>query len=233
MKRTFSILFVFIAVAFSISAQSEAGLRSNFEGKSVTVRIDMPTASESVDIYPERSQSLDYNRYNQRLVGNGAGIHRGQTATITKVRVKGNQIEVQLRADQQVARFNIHYTRIESWMLSSAGLVDALNRFVEFSELDKRAARSTDSAGYIRNGVIHVGPPTTYLKEGLKTAEVLKLLGEPSTISKTTVDGKVVSTYEFERSEGRVVVAKFVSDLLISSRTEIRTAAVASNVGNQ
>lgn len=73
-----------------------------------------------------------------------------------------------------------------------------------------------------RVGVVRVGPSTTYLKQGLSTEEVVKLLGEPTAISEGT-DGEV--TYEFPRSEGRVLLADFVNGSLVSSRTETRTNA--------
>ncbi len=59
--------------------------------------------------------------------------------------------------------------------------------------------------------VIRVGPPTTYLKEGLRTEEVLRLLGKPVATSERVEQGLVVTTYEFLRGGGRVLVADFVS----------------------
>ncbi|PYS71056.1 MAG: hypothetical protein DMF69_11625 [Acidobacteria bacterium] len=56
----------------------------------------------------------------------------------------------------------------------------------------------------------------------MQTEEVVKLLGEPLSISEHTTDGKIVSTYVFERSEDRVLIAEFVSNLLVGSRTEHR-----------
>ena len=72
-------------------------------------------------------------------------------------------------------------------------------------------------------GVVRVGPSTTYLKQGLSTEEVVKLLGEPISISESST-GEV--TYEFPRSEGRVLLAEFVNGSLVSSRTETRTNAL-------
>ena len=70
--------------------------------------------------------------------------------------------------------------------------------------------------------VIRVGPPTTYLKEGLRTEEVLRLLGKPVATSERVEQGLVVTTYEFLRGGGRVLVADFVSDALVRSRIETR-----------
>jgi hypothetical protein len=230
MLRTLSVLFILLATTLSVSAQSETDLKNYFQGKSVTVRIDMPATSDGVNVYPERSQSLDYNEYNQRLARNGASIQRGHTATVSKVRVKGNHIEVQLTQQEHYGRFNVHFARIESWMLTAAGLIDALNRYVEFTAADKAAARLKKSSAVVRNGVVQLGPRTTYLEVGLKTSQVLKLLGEPSTFSERDVDGRKVATYEFQRGEGRVVIAEFVGGALIGSRTEIRTGGAVALV---
>jgi hypothetical protein len=70
--------------------------------------------------------------------------------------------------------------------------------------------------------VVRVGPVTTYLKEGLSTEQVLRLLGKPSAVSERTEKDLVVTTYEFPRGEGRVLIAEFVSDMLIYSRIETR-----------
>ncbi len=230
MRRIFSVLFILIATAFSVAAQSETDLKNYFQGKAVTVRIDMPATSAGVNIYPERAQSLDYNEYNERLASSGAAIQRGKSAMISKLRVKGNHIEVQLSTTDRSARFNVHFARIESWMLSPAGLIDALNRFVEFSDADKTSAKLKTSSAIVRNGVVQLGPRTTYLEVGLKTDQVLKLLGEPSTFSERYVDGKTVATYEFQRGEGRVVIAEFVAGALIGSRTETRTGGAVALV---
>src|SRR6267142_732186 len=71
-------------------------------------------------------------------------------------------------------------------------------------------------------GVVQVGPRTTYLKEGLRTDEVVRLLGKPSAISERTENGVVVTVYEFPRSEGRVLIADFENGMLIRSTMENR-----------
>lgn len=71
-------------------------------------------------------------------------------------------------------------------------------------------------------GVVKVGPRTTYLKEGLTRGEVIRLLGKPTSTSERKENDVVVTIYEFERSEHRVLVAEFVGDVLVRSRTEAR-----------
>jgi outer membrane protein assembly factor BamE (lipoprotein component of BamABCDE complex) len=71
-------------------------------------------------------------------------------------------------------------------------------------------------------GVVQVGPRTTYLKEGLTTDEVVRLLGKPATISERTDNGVVVTIYEFARSENRVLVAEFEKGALVRSAMHAR-----------
>ncbi len=71
-------------------------------------------------------------------------------------------------------------------------------------------------------GVVQVGPRTTYLKEGLTTAEVVRLLGKPAAISERLDNDIVVTVYEFTRSEDRVLIAEFVKGALVRSTMETR-----------
>jgi hypothetical protein len=224
MRSILALIFLIGSTVVSVSAQTEGDLKKYFEGKQVTFRIAMPATKDGVNVYPERAQSLDYNEYSERLKDHGESIQRGEVATITKLRISDRSIEVQFGDSQ--TRFNIHFARVESWMLTPATLVDALNRYVEFSSSDKSSARlaeaSVSAAGYVRRGVVHLGPRTTYLKEGLKTEEVVRLLGAPSSISDRKEAARIVSTYEFQRGEGRVLIAEFVGGVLVSSRIETR-----------
>src|ERR671912_1416940 len=82
--------------ASRVSAQSEAVLRDYFEGRSVTLKQPMPGTEEGVDIYPGTSRPLDYPRYAKRLKEHGTAIRSGQSAIVTKVKVKSKHIEFQL-----------------------------------------------------------------------------------------------------------------------------------------
>lgn len=78
-------------------AQNEAALRAAFEGKTVTLKIDMPGTSRGVDVYPMNETPLDYRDLANRLKEYGTAIKPGQSAMITKVVVKGkSHIEFQL-----------------------------------------------------------------------------------------------------------------------------------------
>jgi hypothetical protein len=229
MRNFLFIIFILGLCSAVVSAQSESALKRYFEGKQIALRIAIPDTTHGVDVYPERAQSLDIREYTERLNESGALLDRGETASIKKLEVHSNRIEVIL-ADNGTG-FNILFNRLESWMLTPATVVDALGRYVEFSDTDKNAARlqesTSDAAGYVRKGVVHVGPRTTYLKEGLKPQEVVSLLGTPASISESKRDGTSVVVYEFQRSGERVLIAEFVNGSLIASRTKTRSIALA------
>jgi hypothetical protein len=86
------------------------------------------------------------------------------------------------------------------------------------------SAQTSSGKRYVSHkpGVVRVGPSTTYLKEGLSTEQVVRLLGEPSGISERVEKDLLVTTYEFPRAGGRVLIAEFVGDALIDSRIETR-----------
>jgi hypothetical protein len=63
-------------------------------------------------------------------------------------------------------------------------------------------------------GVIKVGPPTTYLKNGLRIDEVTHLLGKPVYVSERQGRNGLISTYVFRRGEDRIVVAEFAKGIL-------------------
>ena len=86
-----------VAVATSpAAAQDEAALRSFFEGRRVTLRLDMPGTSDGVDVEVDSSRPLDYQRYGQRLKEDGTAIRSGESAIVTLVKVKNDLIEFQL-----------------------------------------------------------------------------------------------------------------------------------------
>jgi hypothetical protein len=85
-----------LALAAPAAAQTEDALRSAFEGKRVTLRIDMPGTSDGVDVQGDARQALDYKEYGDRLKRYGVALRAGDSATVTLVKVKKDLIEVQL-----------------------------------------------------------------------------------------------------------------------------------------
>jgi hypothetical protein len=110
-------------------------------------------------------------------------------------------------------------------------------RHLEASAKLQMDAAAVDVASYPRTsysypvedfkpGVVRVGPRTTYLKEGLRTDEVVRLLGKPVSISERNADGLVVTIYAFQRGEGRILIAEFLSGVLVRSWIETRDEQV-------
>src|SRR5690349_7253797 len=95
-------LVLAVALALAVAprgaaAQNEAALRAALEGRTVTVRLDMPATSQGVDVYPQDAAPLDVRELAERLKANGTALRIGQQAMITKVVVKKNShIEFQL-----------------------------------------------------------------------------------------------------------------------------------------
>jgi len=174
MLRLIGFLIIIFSAISPVWAQSETDLKQSFEGRTVTLRIDLPATKAGVNIYPERSQPFDYREYENRIKRHGAFVRGFEVVTITTLKVKGKHIEVQFAGHgtpHGVARFNIHFSRIESWMLTPVALLDALGRYVEFQTDVVSSFRQ--SGGAVRHGVVKFGPRSTYLKEGLQTREVL------------------------------------------------------------
>jgi hypothetical protein len=77
-------------------AQSEAILRRYFEGMPVRVKIDLPGTEQGLDVRPGTSQKVNYPEHANRLRRFGTAIRAGQTAMVTRVRLKGDHIEFHL-----------------------------------------------------------------------------------------------------------------------------------------
>ncbi len=87
---------VILASASPLAAQDEAALKAQFEGRTVAVRMDMPATEDGVDVYPAAVPAVDFSRYQSRVKRFGVAIRQGETAMVTRVKVKGKLIEFQL-----------------------------------------------------------------------------------------------------------------------------------------
>jgi len=54
MRHFIGLLIIIFSLTGTAWAQSESDLKQFFEGKTVTLRIDLPATKEGVNIYPER-----------------------------------------------------------------------------------------------------------------------------------------------------------------------------------
>ncbi len=96
MHRTLPLALAFQWLAAPLGAQDEAALRSYFEGRTVTVKMAMPATEAGIDVYPGASQAIDYPDLAKRMKKNGVAIQAGQSALVTKIKVKAKLIEFQL-----------------------------------------------------------------------------------------------------------------------------------------
>jgi hypothetical protein len=85
-----------VALAAPAAAQNESALRSYFEGRRVTVRIDMPGTSSGIDVRADGRATIDYQRYRDNLKRFGTSIRAGDSVVVTLVKVKKDLIEFQL-----------------------------------------------------------------------------------------------------------------------------------------
>jgi hypothetical protein len=90
------LLLTSVICAAPLEAQSEAVLKEYFEGKTVKLKLAMPGTEAGVDLQLDAERPLDYPRYADRLKDNGTAIKAGQSAMVTKIRVKSRHIEFQL-----------------------------------------------------------------------------------------------------------------------------------------
>jgi hypothetical protein len=85
-----------LALVTPATAQNEDTLRSFFEGRRVTLKIDMPGTSDGVDVHADAARAIDYQRYGDRLKTYGTSIRAGDAPVVTLVKVKKDLIEFQL-----------------------------------------------------------------------------------------------------------------------------------------
>jgi len=86
-----------VVAAAPLRAQNEAVLRQAFEGKVVSVNIDMPATQKGVDVYPLDPMPVNFREVAERLKDNSTSLRIGQQVMVTKVLVKGTtHIEFQL-----------------------------------------------------------------------------------------------------------------------------------------
>src|SRR4051812_16688784 len=96
MYRCVLVPVLLTALAAPAAAQNEAELKSAFEGKRVTLRMDMPGDADGVDVHADARRAIDYDKYRGALKRYGTAIPAGDTAIVTLIKVKKDLIEFQL-----------------------------------------------------------------------------------------------------------------------------------------
>jgi len=90
---TLSLLVSFLG---STLCQDERSLKNYFEGKMVTLKMDMPATSDGIDVHPYESTPMDFDDYTDRIKDHGISIFSGDQIMITKIKKKKKHIEFQL-----------------------------------------------------------------------------------------------------------------------------------------
>ena len=91
-----SMVLLLALAAPAAAAQDEAALKAYFEGKRVTLRMDMPGTSNGVDVQADAKRAIDYAKYRDALKLYGTAIRSGDSIVVTLVKVKKDLIEFQL-----------------------------------------------------------------------------------------------------------------------------------------
>ena len=94
--RAFLLAGLLLLAAGTAAGQTEDRLRLYFEGKRVVVKLEMPGTSQGVDVFPGSAQPIDFPRHAERLKRYGTAYRAGETALITKLKLKDDHIEFQL-----------------------------------------------------------------------------------------------------------------------------------------
>lgn len=98
LRAGFYVLSV-LCFAVRLSAAVENGasaVESYFNGKQVTLKIDMPGSQKGVDLSFNKPSPMDWKQYSSRIKQFGPAIRKGDVATVTSVVVKKDRIEFQL-----------------------------------------------------------------------------------------------------------------------------------------
>lgn len=90
-----SLPLLMISATFA-AAQPENDLKRYFEGKHVTVRMDMPGTHQGIDLHADRDPKIDMAKYSSRLKQYGVSIREGDRVMVTMIHVTKKNIEFQL-----------------------------------------------------------------------------------------------------------------------------------------
>lgn len=89
-------LFLLILLAAPGFSQDELALRKFFEGKNVTVKLDMPADNSGIDIHPGAELPVEFPVVGKRIRRYGVALRNGDSVTVTQVKIKDKLIEFHL-----------------------------------------------------------------------------------------------------------------------------------------
>lgn len=91
-----ALLLSTLAVPLVADNRNHLLLKDAFEGRRVTVRMDMPATSAGINVHVDNRRPLDVAEYRNDLREHGVAIRDGESAVVTLVKVKSDLIEFQL-----------------------------------------------------------------------------------------------------------------------------------------
>jgi len=129
--------FVLALAPLPQQSSAELRLREYFEGMRVTLKIEMPATSDGVDLSADGGRRLDLEPYSRRIRRTGVAIRAGESALVTRIRVKEKLIEFQLGGGGY-----------GTWGDESdtAPAVSAVEKSPREKELEREVKRETDAA---------------------------------------------------------------------------------------
>ncbi|MBI3402179.1 MAG: hypothetical protein HY048_12230 [Acidobacteria bacterium] len=81
------------------AAQNEAALKAAFEGRRVTVRIDMPGTSDGVDVNADAKAAIDFPRYRDDLKRYGIALHAGEAPASQAGRLRKGMLRADIEGE--------------------------------------------------------------------------------------------------------------------------------------
>jgi hypothetical protein len=223
-----------VAQTAALAAQDEAGLRRALEGKRITVKIEMPASQEGVDVFPGSERPIDFPKLSGRLKKYGTALKDGESAMITKVKVKDDLIEIQIGGggygtsgdvlgniltNKDADRGSAQQIKIANQRAIRAAAGSRFNLHYEHGV--KSADATVDAvlqalADYASvAGVVAGSParPAAAIHKGMSIEDVEQLAGQPFG---TKSDGPV-TTNKYHWQDG-VLEADFVNGVLVGYR---------------
>lgn len=237
------ILSLCLLAAVTASAQTEFALNAYFEGKAVVLKLDVPAGKDGVEVFPKADPKLDFKRYTTHLHQFGPALIRGDSATISAVRVKDKSIEVQLAGrgygilsdntsstpfssaiptpPQPPMRHALGNARFTIWY-SDKSLKVTIPRPEELQQI---------LSEYVDFGIGVRGPRTqapviqpdisAKLKRGMTESQVLNILGAPRRSQEHMEGDVIVVTNTFQSAQNSIEV-DFVKNLVVAFRVRPR-----------
>ncbi len=96
MRIRFPLLALTLIVATPAFGQDQATLKKAFEGREVTVLMDLPASHKGIDLHLQREPELDYADYAYRTRTYGIALRKEDRVMITMVKVNKKNIEFHL-----------------------------------------------------------------------------------------------------------------------------------------